>query len=120
LVYEINKNWSITMTTKKTTMALAELAEKGADGDLLRETIQFVAQRLMGMDVESLCAGAYGERTSERCFACVARRADHMLQLRYYVPAAAGRLRVARTGARGGSEPWLLEPASMRPIAGGW
>ncbi len=54
------------MTTKKTTMALADLAEKGADGDLLRDMIQFVAQRLMDMDVESLCAAAYGERTAER------------------------------------------------------
>lgn len=54
------------MTTKKTTMALTELAEKGADGDLLRDMIQFVAQRLMDMDVESLCAAAYGERTAER------------------------------------------------------
>ncbi len=34
------------MTTNKHTMALAELAEKGADVDLLREMIQFVAQRL--------------------------------------------------------------------------
>ena len=36
-----------TMTTKPT-MSLAELAEKGADTDLLREMIQFVAQRMMG------------------------------------------------------------------------
>lgn len=54
------------MTTKNTTMALAELAEKGADADFLREMIQHVAQRLMDMDVESLCAAAYGERTAER------------------------------------------------------
>jgi hypothetical protein len=33
------------MTTTKTTIALAELAEKGADADLLREMIQHVAQR---------------------------------------------------------------------------
>ena len=31
------------MTSNKGTMALAELAEKGADVDLLREMIQFVA-----------------------------------------------------------------------------
>jgi len=54
------------MTTTKTTMALAELAEKGADTDLLREMIQYVAQRLMDMDVESLCQAAYGERTGAR------------------------------------------------------
>src|SRR5277367_2843441 len=54
------------MTTTKPTMSLAELAEKGADTDLLREMIQFVAQRMMEMDAESLCAAAYGERSPER------------------------------------------------------
>ena len=52
--------------TTKSTMALAELAEKGADADLLREMLQFVAQRLMDMDVESLCAAFYGERSPDR------------------------------------------------------
>jgi len=33
--------------TTKTNIALAELAEKGADSDLLRDMIQYVAQRLM-------------------------------------------------------------------------
>ena len=50
----------------KTSMALTELTEKGADADLLREMIQFVAQRMMEMDVEGLCAAAYGERSAER------------------------------------------------------
>ena len=50
----------------KPTMALAELAEKGADADLLREMIQYVAQRLMELDVEGLCAAAYGERGPDR------------------------------------------------------
>ena len=54
------------MTTNKHTMALAELAEKGADVDLLREMIQFVAQRQMELDVETLCGAGYGERTAER------------------------------------------------------
>ena len=54
------------MTTNKRTMALAELAEKGADVDLLREMIQFVAQRLMELDVETLCGAGYGERTAKR------------------------------------------------------
>jgi hypothetical protein len=39
-----------TMTTS--TMALAELAEKGADVDVLRQMVQFMAQRLMEIDVE--------------------------------------------------------------------
>ena len=46
----------------KARMALAELAEKGADADFLREMIQYVAQRLMEMDVETLCGAASGER----------------------------------------------------------
>ena len=54
------------MTTTKTTIALAELAEKGADVDLVREMIRHVAQRMMDMDAESLCAAAYGERSPER------------------------------------------------------
>jgi putative transposase len=52
--------------TTKSTIALRELAEKGADADLLREMLQFVAQRLMDMDVESLCAAFYGERSPDR------------------------------------------------------
>ena len=52
--------------TTKTTIALAELAEKGADSDLLRDMIQYVAQRLMELDAEGLCAAAYGERSPER------------------------------------------------------
>jgi putative transposase len=43
------------MTTMPT-MSLAELAERGADIDLLREKIQFVAQRMMEMDAEGVCA----------------------------------------------------------------
>jgi putative transposase len=54
------------MTTTKKTIALAELVEKGADADLLRDMIRYVAQRMMDMDVESLCQAAYGERTAER------------------------------------------------------
>jgi putative transposase len=52
--------------TTKTNIALAELAEKGADADLLRDMIQYVAQRLMELDTEGLCAAAYGERSPER------------------------------------------------------
>ena len=32
------------------TMALAELAEKGPDVDMLRQMVQFAAQRLMDME----------------------------------------------------------------------
>ena len=52
--------------TTKTTIALADLVEKGADSDLLRDMIQYVAQRLMELDTEGLCAAAHGERSPER------------------------------------------------------
>ena len=46
------------MTTKPT-MSLAELAEKGADADLMRDMIQFIAQRrgFGGRDPGSLRPG---------------------------------------------------------------
>ncbi len=50
----------------KATMALTELAEKGPDVDVLRQMIQFVAQRLMDMDVEALCGAGYDVKSSER------------------------------------------------------
>ena len=52
--------------TTKANMALTELFEKGADSDVVREMIQYVAQRMMEMDTEGLCAAAYGERSAER------------------------------------------------------
>ena len=52
------------MTTA--TMALAELAEKGADVDVLRQMVQFMAQRLMELDVEGRCGAAYDEKNPER------------------------------------------------------
>ena len=48
------------------TMALTELAAKGADADFIKQTLQFALQRLMEMDVEALCKAAYGERSEER------------------------------------------------------
>jgi putative transposase len=50
----------------KASMSLSELSEKGADTDLLRDMIRFVAQRMMDMDVETLCGAGYGERSAER------------------------------------------------------
>jgi putative transposase len=47
-------------------MALAELAEKGADVDVLRQMVQFMAQRLMELDVEGRCGAGYDEKTPER------------------------------------------------------
>ena len=47
-------------------MALAELLEKGSDGDLLREMIGFMAQRLMDADVQGLVGAGPGERSETR------------------------------------------------------
>ena len=52
------------MTTS--TIALAELAEKGADVDVLRQMVQFMAQRLMEIDVEGRCGAGYDEKSAER------------------------------------------------------
>jgi len=46
----------------KASIALSELAEKGADVDVLHEMIGFITQRLMEMDVEARCGAPYGER----------------------------------------------------------
>jgi hypothetical protein len=47
-------------------MALAELLEKGSGGDLLREMIGFMAQRLMEADVQGLVGAGPGERSETR------------------------------------------------------
>src|SRR5688500_9029667 len=52
------------MTTS--TIAFAELAEKGADVDVLRQMVQFMAQRLMEIDVEGRCGASYDEKSAER------------------------------------------------------
>ena len=52
------------MTTS--TIALAELAEKGADIDVLRQMVQFMAQRLMEIDVEGRCGAGYDQKSAER------------------------------------------------------
>jgi putative transposase len=53
-------------TMTNVSMALADLAEKGADVDVLREMVQFLAQRLMEADVEGRCGAGYGERDVDR------------------------------------------------------
>ena len=42
----------------KASIALTDLAEKGADVDLVRDMLQLAAQKLMEIDVEALC-GAF-------------------------------------------------------------
>ena len=48
------------------TIALTELAEKGAGVDVLRQMVQFMAQRLMEIDVEGRCGAGYDEKSAER------------------------------------------------------
>lgn len=52
------------MTTA--TMALTEVAEKGADVDVLRQMVQFMAQRLMEIDVEGRCGAGSDEKSPDR------------------------------------------------------
>ncbi|HMB06772.1 MAG TPA: IS256 family transposase [Isosphaeraceae bacterium] len=47
-------------------IALRELLEKGSDADLLREMIEFVADRLMALEVDGLCGAGHRERTPGR------------------------------------------------------
>jgi putative transposase len=47
-------------------IALTELVEKGADADLLKQMIQFVAQRMMGFDVEGLCSAGSDVKSPHR------------------------------------------------------
>jgi putative transposase len=88
----------------KPTMALAELAEKGADADLLREMIQFVAQRMMEMDVEGLCAAGYGERSPER-----ANRRNGYRERAWETRAGAVELKIPKL-RQGSYFPGFLEP----------
>lgn len=50
----------------KVSMALAELAEKGPDSDIVRELVGHVVRRLMGVEVQNLCEAGYGERSEDR------------------------------------------------------
>jgi hypothetical protein len=50
-------------TMTNPTVALAELHEKGSDLDVLREMVQFMAQRLMDIDVEGRCGAGYDEKS---------------------------------------------------------
>src|SRR5438309_2940206 len=47
-------------------MSLRTLLEKSSDADLLREMVEFAAQRLMELEVESLTGAGHGERSPDR------------------------------------------------------
>ncbi len=50
----------------KTSIALTELVEKGAQDEVVRELLSHVAERLMEFEIEQRTGAEYGERTSER------------------------------------------------------
>lgn len=47
-------------------MALLELIERRADGDMVRELLAYAAERLMAVEVEGLCGAKHGERSLAR------------------------------------------------------
>lgn len=47
-------------------MALMELIEKGADGDLVREMLAFAAERIMEMEIEAHTGAGHGNRSPDR------------------------------------------------------
>lgn len=44
------------------TIALADLAQKGPDVDLLRQMVQHMAQQLMELQVQGLCGAGFDEK----------------------------------------------------------
>src|SRR5215218_3030672 len=47
-------------------MALIELVEKGADGDLVRDLLAFAAERMMELEVEARTGAPAGARSPDR------------------------------------------------------
>ena len=50
----------------KASIALAELVEKGAKDDIVRDLLAHIVGRLMEFEIEQRCGAEYGERTEER------------------------------------------------------
>ena len=97
--------------TTQSKISLTELAEKGADVDLLREMIQFVAQRMMDRDTEGVCAAAYGERSPERSN----NRNGYREGLPF--PRVSGAAAHWHEGP-GGRDPGGLQPGRVDPLGG--
>jgi putative transposase len=53
-------------TMTASTIALADLAERGADVDMLRQMVQCMGQRLVKLDVQGRCGAGYDEKSAER------------------------------------------------------
>ena len=47
-------------------MALMELIEKGADGDLVRDMLAFAAERIMELEIEARTGAGHGSRSPDR------------------------------------------------------
>ena len=50
----------------KASIALAELVEKGANDDVVRELLTHIVRRVMDFEIEQRCGAEYGERTEDR------------------------------------------------------
>jgi putative transposase len=50
----------------KTSMALADLAEQGAHGDIVHELLTHISERLMEFEIRHRCGADYGARDAER------------------------------------------------------
>jgi len=50
----------------KPSMALAELIEKGADGDIVHDLLAEISKAIMDFEVRQRCGTAYGKRDAER------------------------------------------------------
>jgi hypothetical protein len=112
------------------TLALADLAEKGADVDVLRQMVQFMAQRLMELDVDGRCGAGYHEKTPERLTSRIGNR-DRTWDTRAgsvelqipklrqgsCLPELLEPRRTGREGADGG-HPGGLHPGRVDPIGG--
>jgi putative transposase len=53
-------------TMAKTSIALSELVEKGANDDVVRELLTDIVRRVMDFEIEQRCGAEYGERTEDR------------------------------------------------------
>jgi transposase-like protein len=96
---------STTMTDDR--MALQDLLEKHSGGDVIRETLEFVLQRLMELEAEVRCGAGKHERTDDRQNHRNGYR-DRLLETR------AGTLKLRIPKLRSGSYfPSFLEPRKL-------
>jgi hypothetical protein len=125
---DLEPTTEMTMTEER--MALIELVEKQADGDLVREMLAFAADRIMEMEVELRTGASKGARAPARG---AAQRIPRAVDV--YVdgtPGRAGSRWKSRSCARAatfrvfsspGARPrrrWWRSPLSLEPMAFQW